>query len=492
MAGQPSGNDIVYGDGADDVAYGDNATITREVISSGDARLGKAPYAALKAQLPTYARHDERYAVDQQLPDGATIVRRVVEHDIGASFATPAASPAPYGASFVDGGPGSDVAAGQDGDDVLWGGSSGDGANAWGDHVVGGLGADELFGGGGHDVLIGDRGSIVSQYLDPTAADSRDPVAFSYKSSGAPFATFDAFRDTSKLAPRGRHWNRVDLYCPVVRSSANGLSTPTFVGGAAGCMAGGNPVGTADTTSLAYSAGSVGGLDVARGGPGDDAVYGGGGNDLLNGDRGLDRVFGGIGDDALWGGMGQESDALDAANLYVDLIFGGSGDDFLDYRPRVDRAAANRDGYADPSIRHDLDSWFEATAPYAHPDSPNTMVERVPQHHQGVSWMYGGTGRDAMQASRTSTGPNAGTRMLDWSGLYNQYTHCSANYGGYNILRTVNPSTTKFIQELAYLAGAAPDRASGTVPGLSGGDQIGYSTSGQTGSPYEDPHVGGP
>jgi Ca2+-binding RTX toxin-like protein len=487
IAGQPSGDDIVYGDDADDAVYGDNAKITREIMAPNDARRGTAPYTTITGVA--YARYDERYPFNAPMPAGATVVRKVVEHDVGASTAT--APSGTFGDDFADGGKGNDSVNGQDGDDELWGGPAGESAAGWGDHVFGGLGDDELFGGGGGDVLIGDRGSVITQYLDATG-DTRDPAAFTYKSRGAPFLTFDVFKAGSKVAPRERHWHRVDLYCGVTRAA--GQSRPAFVGygtnTATSCTAGGRGL-TDDTKSLSFSGANYGGNDTARGGPGDDAIYGGAGKDLLNGDRGADKVFGGLGDDVLWGGMGLAGNATDPNNEAVDLVFGGAGDDFLDYKPRIKRGASG-DGWNNASLRHDPDAWFEATAAYAHPDTPATPVESDPQHHQGVSWMYGGLGRDALQGSVTTTGPNQGTRMVDWNGLYNLYTQCGPDYGGYNIIRAMNASTTSFVQDLGYLSGAHSGRTSPTS-GHSAADQLAIATAkdGQTGAPYTDAQIGG-
>jgi Ca2+-binding RTX toxin-like protein len=482
LAGQPADDDVLYGDGANDVLYGDNAAITREVLAAGDPRLATAPYAGLAAGA--YARHDERYPFDAALPAAATVVRRVVEHDLGV--------PSGSGADFLDGGAGDDAVHGQDGDDVLWGGPAVDPTSFTGDHLVGGLGADELFGAGGDDVLIGDRGSIITHYLDGVnargaALDPRDPPASSYRSSGAPFLTFDVHADTSTVSRRGVHWHRVDLYCAVERRVEGGRSAPSF----RSCAAGGSGAEGDDVTALRFSRPADGGPDRLRGGPGDDVLYGGGGDDLLNGDSGADVLYGGLGDDVLWGGEGDPADPVDTANRAVDILFGGAGDDVLDFRPRARRGTTG-DAWADPALRHDPDAWFEMTAPYAHPDAPDVPVESQRQHHQGVAWIYGGLGRDAMQGSVGAAGPNAGTRMLDWNGLYNLYTGCGPEYGGHNILRSPSPSTERWIQVLATMTGAAVDADDALRRGSSGGDQVGFAhrTDGQTGSPYADAHVG--
>ena len=52
-----------------------------------------------------------------------------------------------------------------------------------------------------------------------------------------------------------------------------------------------------------------------------------------------------------------------------------------------------------------------------------------------------------------------GDRLWDWTGAYNLYTHCNANYGGYNDIRTISPQMIEFLQLLAYDSGAGANIA---------------------------------
>jgi hypothetical protein len=161
-------------------------------------------------------------------------------------------------------------------------------------------------------------------------------------------------------------------------------------------------------------------------------------------------------------------------------------------------------GWADPGARLDPDLWFEMTRPYWHPDDVDDatfallrqgdgdlagilaadgtaadgveaapLVER-PQHHQGVTWAYGGWGRKVHQASVTANGPNPGDRLMDWTGAYNLYTHCAPHYGSHNILRALSPAQDEAIHTMALIAGAGPDLATLQRPGTSGFDQIAF------------------
>ena len=494
--GLPAGDNTIYGDGNDDVLLGDNAAVVREV-DGGE-----------------YARYDERYDPDY---DGErTIVRDVVEHDVGASLDDgwfdadgDRRAAAPFGDDFLDGGPGDDMLHGQDGDDELWGspvddvaGVDDDGepivhprGESWGDHLIGGLGDDELYGGPGHDVLVGDRGRVITRYLDD------DSEAVIYDRNGPPFLSFTGLEE-------GDLWHRVDLYCKEDRSG----DTPVFFGDGA-CSDGGAGDLTddaADLEVLRYSHYEHGGDDVLRGGVGDSVLFGGGGNDVLQGDIGADALFGGRGDNVLLGGEGEAGvDSTDPADYarddqreHVDMIFGGRGESLLDYRPRVEPGTDLDAGWTDPDVRLDADLWFRASRPYWHPDNvddveyealranadlsslldddgtvaddgPEPMVAR-PQHHQGVAWQYGGWGRKVLQGSVTSTGPNDGDRMMDWSGAFNLYTHCSQDYGGHNILRAHSPAQEEAIHTMALIAGAGGSLDELHTPGTSGFDQIAF------------------
>jgi Ca2+-binding RTX toxin-like protein len=332
-------------------------------------------------------------------------------YDVGA-----AASAGVWGADLLYGDGGDDLQLGQDGDDTLRGGA-GD------DDMYGELGADRMFGEAGEDAMLGDRGIITNRLTAPG-----QPIVI----SSVPQLAFTPF-----LAhPLDR---RVDM-------NDDGDGTPQ--------------------QSLGLT---VGGNDFMRGGDDHDSMHGETGNDLMNGDTGGDYVFGDDGVDVLWGGQGRAcADPADLAcnsdhganDSYVDYVFGGrglasdpvtGGADLLDFRPR-------------PGI--DPQAWFDAT------DTNPSDAVAAHQHHQGVDWLYGGWDRDVLQADVADNGPNAGDRLLDWTGAYNLYTHCPSAYGGYNDVRQFSPAMQTFLQQLAFSLGAGKSLNEVQTPGTSGFDDL--------------------
>ncbi|CAA9429647.1 MAG: Alkaline phosphatase [uncultured Phycisphaerae bacterium] len=183
---------------------------------------------------------------------------------------------------------GNDAMAGGDGDDRMFGqlGDDAMNGNDGNDDLVGHLGADAMDGGAGDDALVGDKGWIVTDILDGSAA-----------------------RVIKEQGPR--LFANIEVAGTLKR-------TVTLVDAA---------IGSGDVLT--------GGLgnDSLHGGAGDDTLYGdgpgltaGGGSDILFGDLGNDALLGGAGDDHLWGGAGD--DLLDG-QAGADTAFGGSGDDRL-------------------------------------------------------------------------------------------------------------------------------------------------------------------
>jgi hypothetical protein len=198
-------------------------------------------------------------------------------------------------------------------------------------------------------------------------------------------------------------------------------------------------------------------------------MHGEAGNDLMNGDSDGDYLFGDDGVDVMWGGRGRDcanpqdlvcSSDRGTDDQYVDYLVGGrglktdpvtGGADILDFRPR-------------PGI--DPQAWFDATSSNA--SDPLSAH----QHHQGIDLIYGGWDRDVMQANVADNGPNAGDRLIDWTGAYNLYTHCPAAYGGYNDVRLLNPTLQSFLEQLAFSLGAGKTLAEVQTAGTSGFDDL--------------------
>lgn len=391
LAGHRDGNDRVSGDGAQDFVLGDNGSLVRELLG---------------AVYGTYTSAE----------DTARIRRNAQRFDV----ATPA-SAGVWGNDVMEGNAGDDAVWGQDGNDELWG-------NGEDDDLFGELGNDRAFGGPGEDSLIGDRGGVTNTLV--TAAMMADPnspfYSYTISTPSPPFVTFHAF----KGHPLDR---RVDL----LNEAAGSVGGP-FTG---------NRV-------ITHNGRDEGGHDLLRGGADHDSLHGTFGDDLVNGDSGGDYVYGDDGSDVMWGGRGSNdpantADRGGAFDSLVDYVFGGHGGnpandsgvvtggaDILDYIPRVG---------TDPQ------SWHDAVATYN--DLDGNVEESLRQHNQGIDWVYGGWDRDVMQANMEKVGPNDGDRLIDWTGAYNLYTHCSPDYGGYNDIRAISPQMLDFLQRLAYATG---------------------------------------
>jgi Ca2+-binding RTX toxin-like protein len=343
---------------------------------------------------------------------GAPATPLPARFDVGA-----AASAGVFGGDQLRGDGGDDQQFGEDGDDNLRGGT-GD------DDMYGELGDDDMNGEAGEDAMLGDRGVIRNRLVTTPGA------AFAVNS--VPAISFTPFA----AHPLDR---RIDM-------ADDGDGAPIQSPGLA-----------------------IGGRDLMRGGADHDSVHGQAGNDLMNGDSGGDYLFGADGVDVMWGGTGRVcADPLDLTcpssrgvnDEFVDVLFGGrglktdpvtGGADILDFRPR-------------PGI--DPDTWFGATD--TRPSDPVALH----QHHQGIDWIYGGWDRDVMQADVADNGPNAGDRLLDWTGAYNLYTHCPSAYGGYNDVRVLSPAVQGFLEQLAFALGAGSSLTEVRTDGTSGFNEL--------------------
>jgi Ca2+-binding RTX toxin-like protein len=374
---------------------------------------GRAVRRVVNGQYLTHFAQTQRSTIVRQAAlAGGSATALPARFDVGAS-----AGAGVFGNDALFGDAGDDGQFGQDGDDRLRGGADDD-------DMYGELGDDDMTGDAGEDAMLGDRGVITNRLVTTPGA------TFSVRS--VPAMSFTPFA----AHPFDR---RVD-------TSTDGDGAPVQSPGL-----------------------TTGGRDLMRGSDGHDSMHGQAGNDLANGDRGGDYVFGDDGVDVLWGGRGRAcADPLDAAcdgdrgvnDEFVDVLFGGrglktdpvtGGADLLDFRPRpgVDPAA-----------------WLDAT------DTEAGDPIAAHQHHQGIDWIYGGWDRDVMQANIADNGPNAGDRLLDWSGAYNLYTHCPAAYGGYNDVRVLNPAVQGFLEQLAFALGAGASLTEVRTAGTSGFNEL--------------------
>jgi Ca2+-binding RTX toxin-like protein len=421
------GDDRIQGDGGDDVVLGDNGTLVRTLEGSGsDLR---------------ETRYVERYRPGT--PVGQMTKKRTRDPALAAPttrFCNPGLPQCEpvgaFGDDVIHGGDGDDGLWGQDGDDTIRGG-------AGHDEIYGELGHDRLFGDAGDDTILGDRGGVRITYLtadDPAAAATLNSVP----------------KESFALRRAGSRDRRVDLL--------HDTDGNAFLGGST-------------APAMPHPGLLKGGDDLIRGGAGHDQIHAGAGHDVVNGDSGGDAIFGGDGADVIWGGKGCEPAAGECpigadgkpnlafrgpGDRYVDHLFGGRsgptgvgilGADILDWAPRREAPCTdsrwpvtNPDGTtSDPCL------WLEMT-------STDDGDEATNQHHHGTDWIYGGWGRDIMQADVAGTGPNAGDRLIDWHGVYNLYSHCEADYGGFNDIRLPSPHMITFLERLAWGAGAGQAR----------------------------------
>lgn len=443
--GYRDGNDSIRGDGDDDFVVGDNGSIARVVDGQG-----------------TELVYDERYGTSRtghakvRVAGGGATSTRFCPTTGSAATSTCEGTGA-YGSDLLYGDAGQDVLYGQDGNDTIRGGDDDD-------DLYGELGADVLNGDDGEDAILGDRGGVQNRYESgsrSTTSTLNQPPALTYTSrlSGSVSREADLLHDV----------NGTDL------------------------------LGGASSTAMPLDGITFGGVDRIRGGNGHDSIHGGAGDDLLNGDSGGDAVFGGRGNDVIWGGLGRacaptDTDCLidpGASGEWIDHLAGGRDQDVIDWRPRgvygtgpaftgrtcstsTVAATTKKDGTTDPC------SWFEMTD-RADDVAATRSTFANNQHHQGVDWIYGGWDRDVMQADLAANGPNPGDRLIDWSGVYNLYSHCNAAYGGFNDVRSPSPAMQSFLQEWATGHGAGRPGGSGTpadvlVPGTSAYDELALVT----------------
>ena len=438
--GYRDGDDTIHGDGSDDFVVADNGSVARVVDGTTD-RVYAARYGTLRGGSAKVRVAGGDAASTRFCPTTGTTATSTCE--LAGAF----------GSDTVFGDGGQDVLYGQDGADTIRGGDDDD-------DVYGELGADFLYGEGGEDAILGDRGGIQDRYEAGTRSTTTTltmPPAVSF---------------TSRL--NGTVSREVDLLHDV-----NGTD---FVGGAS-------------SAAMPLDGVTFGGADRIRGGDGHDSIHAGAGDDLANGDTGGDAVFGDRGDDVLWGGAGKACTYTDAACLadagttgeFIDHLVGGKGADVIDWRPRgaygtgagltgrtcgtsTVPVTTKKDGTTDPC------SWFEMTE-RADDVAATPATLQNNQHHQGVDWVYGGWDRDVMQGDLSNNGPHNGDRLIDWSGVYNLWSHCNAAYGGFTDVRVPAPDVQAFL--LAWAAGngaGRPATGGGTAdvatPGTSAFDEL--------------------
>ena len=216
--GQPDGGDTLAGDAGEDVVLGDNGSLTRPV-SMG---LVPAPLTSPGASSLTNGRVEFRSITPYDLGEspvadasGADVILGGTENDVllaqGSNDSVDGGSQADY----AEGGQGSDLVLGGSEDDDVVGGSSATTAS----NSQGGIGqpdgSDNVYGGPGSDLAIGDNGLLTR----PT--------------SGADWRTVRADATQSSQVP-GRNITLFDLNGVAPAAATPGHSAPDSLSGQSG------------------------------------------------------------------------------------------------------------------------------------------------------------------------------------------------------------------------------------------------------------------
>ena len=96
-----------------------------------------------------------------------------------------------------------------------------------------------------------------------------------------------------------------------------------------------------------------------------------------------------------------------------------------------------------------------------------------------MDWVYGGWDRDVMQGDLSENGPHTGDRLIDWSGVYNLWSHCNAAYGGFtDVRRSSAPAVEAFLQTWATGNGAGRPAGTGHAADIADRRDLGVRRAG--------------
>ena len=332
-----SGNDVLIGNGVDNVLRGGNGLDLlsglqgRDILDGGngadavyygfDADNGATSGVSVdlinQAAIDGFGDRDTLISIEDAY--GSTLNDRISGNNAANVLSGLAGNDRIYGldgADFLDGG---------DGNDSLFGGLGAD-------TIEGGLDHDVLIGGDGDDVLRGDAGSdILSGDYGVDRLFGGADNDFLYGGPGADILYGEDGDD--KL--RG---NQDD------DTLSGGLGKDILIGNEGNDRLFGGDDADAllghDGNDLLFGEFGVdylygnAGEDYLSGGEGNDILFGGDDNDTLLGDGENDRLFGEAGDDTLYGGTGHD---LLLGGDGVDELFGGDGFDYLSGDAGADR-----------------------------------------------------------------------------------------------------------------------------------------------------------
>jgi Ca2+-binding RTX toxin-like protein len=328
--------DVIYGNGGNDVIYGDNDDDNMAYLQGGG---GVVATAIATAILPAFGLLLPFVAAGQDPYDFS--VFNVQMHEA------------------INGGTGDDSIFGLGGRDLI----SGDLGN---DYLNGGSDTDILYGGKGNDTLI--TGTGAGDFAD--GGDGNDTVHLT--DPGQNDLVFGG-RDTDTLyLTNTTSAGSFDFDLAIGKSSndfnAVDFEILYFTGGANSDFITGG--GMSDTLK------GGGGTDVLNGEGGNDSIDGGDGADILRSGDGNDTVSGGYGDDVVDGGTGN------------DDIWGGGGADVISDGAGADTVHG---GYDNDRIR------TGAGIDEIHGDEgDDTITEETPDAAGRADQIFGEAGNDSI------------------------------------------------------------------------------------------------
>jgi Ca2+-binding RTX toxin-like protein len=465
-----SGSDTMYGNEGSDRMFGQG---NDEVDSDGDGLFGEDPPDGIDNDLDGRESEDStQYDCADGVDNDGDGFADAADPGCAASVDEDGGGDLMYGNEgddFMEGNHGADLMYGNEGEDDMWGGSSSDATGVVGsgtppDNLVDTN--DIMRGGEDDDVLIGDNGVIVRatdgsgiwlRHQGPRANGDGTPFDMVVRNVGVTQSPEEpgAFGndwmqgndgDDEGYGQQGDDYMEGNNGEDALLGDLGLITSSVQDGSNEQVIA---PPGPFLEETL-YPAGSfyrqftlfsftgvpaAAGNDIILGGDDRDSIHGADGDDILNGDgdatildtvtgvdpnpltADVDKVFGGDGDDVVWGGRDD------------DNLWGGHGDDHLDVRPRS--------GFAehadDPPLWHTFGRF---------------------DFYQGLDLIYGGWGRDALQADVAAPGPRDTDRLVDWAGGYNVFYVCPGAYGEGTITRQGSPHLRSWMQQVIDADGA--------------------------------------
>ena len=199
---------------------------------------------------------------------------------------------------------------------------------------------------------------------------------------------------------------------------------------------------------------TIGGNDTLIGGAGpdsgDDTMHGQFADDTMSGGDGHDDMTGGVGADTLDGGAGDDGILGDMGTITPDLL-DGSTQEFISSQDKKVQATINTAGTRKRLVSlaaSNLDGADVITGgtggDHLYGGADNDLMDG----ESGADTNYGGGGDDTLYADQ------AGDRLADWFGNFNDFYVPGPSYGAQIIIRSPAPAMRDFFTYLAAGDGA--------------------------------------